>query len=254
MQPVTWENDWPVMGINAVDGCGEPCIIHKKQNTGITEKPCYLAAGDDFSSEKIGLQWQWLGNPKDDFYSLKERKGFLRLYCKNPSGKVEPILWECSNVLTEKLVCPYFEASACVDISALSEQEQAGMVMMGGHYAYLAVRVIRGQKRLILGKSYDSEDGMREKAEQLLVLPEGQEQVYLIFAMREGDNGSVFHCYYSLTDDTDSASWTEVRAEFTPSDHTWVGAKIGLFANVIGEKELGGYGDFEYLHVEALED
>lgn len=31
MQPVVWENDWPVMGINAVDGCGEPCIIHKNQ-------------------------------------------------------------------------------------------------------------------------------------------------------------------------------------------------------------------------------
>ena len=46
---------------------------------------------------------------------------------------------------------------------------------------------------------------MREKAEQLLVLPEEQEKVYLIFAMREEDNGSVFHCYYSLTDDTDSA-------------------------------------------------
>lgn len=254
MQPVVWENDWPVMGINAVDGCGEPCIIHKKPNTGITEKPCYLAAGDDFSSEKLGLQWQWIGNPKDDFYSLKERKGFLRLYCKNPSGKAEPILWECSNVLTEKLVCPYFRASVCVDISALSEQEQAGMVMMGGHYAYLAVRMIRGQKRLILGKSYDGEDGMREKAEQLLVLPEGQEKVYLIFAVREEDNGSVFHCYYSLTDDTDPASWTEVRAEFTPSDHTWVGAKIGLFANIVGDKEAGGYGDFEYLHVEALED
>ena len=39
-----------------------------------------------------------------------------------------------------------------------------------------------------------------------MVLPEEQEKVYLIFAMREGDNGSVFHCYYSLTDDTDSAS------------------------------------------------
>ena len=54
-------------------------------------------------------------------------------------------------------------------------------------------------------KIYDGEDGMREKAEQLLVLPEEQEKVYLIFAMREEDNGSVFHCYYSLTDDTDSA-------------------------------------------------
>ena len=42
--------------------------------------------------------------------------------------------------------------------------------------------------------------------------------------------------------------------EFTPSDHTWVGAKIGLFANIVGDKEAGGYGDFEYLHVEALED
>ena len=66
--------------------------------------------------------------------------------------------------------------------------------------------------------------------------------------------GVPFTLPVSYTHLTDSASWTEVRAEFTPSDHTWVGAKIGLFANVIGEKELGGYGDFEYLHVEALED
>ncbi len=49
MQPVVWENDWPVMGINAVDGCGNH-VSSIKPNTGITEKPCYLA-GDDFSSE-----------------------------------------------------------------------------------------------------------------------------------------------------------------------------------------------------------
>ena len=89
------------------------------------------------------------------------------------------------------------------------------------------------------------------KGKLTLVLPEDRKKVYLIFAMREEDNGSVFHCYYSLTDDTDPASWTEVRAEFTPSDHTWVGAKIGLFANIVGDK-AGGYGDFEYLHVEGI--
>lgn len=254
MQPVVWENDWPVMGIHAKDGCGEPCITSPKPNTGITVAPCYLEANDEFDAPTLNLMWQWLGNPKPDFYSLSDKPGFLRLNCKNPSGKAEPTLWECSNVLTQKLVCPYFEAVTCLHINALQEQEQAGMVMMGGHYAYLGVRMIRGQHCLVLGTSYDSEDGIREKSEQVIALLKNQEQVYFIFTMTEGEEGPVFKLFYSLSETADFVNRTEVKVDFMPSDHTWVGAKIGLFANVLGETEKHGYGDFEFMHVTSLKN
>ena len=44
MQPVVWENGWPVMGIHAKDGCGEAGLVYKMPNTGVKEEPCYLKA------------------------------------------------------------------------------------------------------------------------------------------------------------------------------------------------------------------
>lgn len=248
MQPVVWENAWPVMGINAVDGCGEAGIIYKKPNTGVEEEPCYLEASDDFLSKELNLMWQWLGNPKEGFYSLKERAGFLRLYCLNPSGKEQSVLWENANVLTQKLVCPCFEAIACLHIGHLSEKEQAGMVMMGGHYAYVGVRGVEGKKYVVLGEAYDGEEGMRERVTHLESLAEAVEKIYFVFSMEKGENGLKFQMYYSL-----GGEKKEVESNFMPSDHTWVGAKIGLFANVLGWEEKSGYGEFEYIHVTALE-
>lgn len=248
VQPVVWENDWPVMGENAVDGCGEPCIICPKPNTGVTERPCYLEASDDFADKKLNLMWQWLGNPKETFYSLEERTGFLRLYSVNPSGKSNPVLWESANVLTQKLVCPFFEAVTCLHFGGLLENEQAGMVMMGGHYAYIAVRAENGKKKLVLGTSYDTEDGRRENIEQLLELPAESEKIELILAMEKGENGPVFRMYYDLDERS------SVQLDFMPSDHTWVGAKIGLFASALDKKEKDGYGDFEYIHVNAISE
>ena len=43
-----------------------------------------------------------------------------------------------------------------------------------------------------------------------------------------------------------------VPTDFMPSDHTWVGAKIGLFANIFAENSIGGHADFEYIHVTSL--
>ncbi len=248
MQPVVWENDWPVMGIHAQDGCGEPCIVHAKPNTGIQEAPASLEASDDFDNPQMNLMWQWLGNPKDNFCSLTDRAGFLRMYALNPSGKEEPILWESSNVLTQKLVCPYFKATACLHVTSLSEKEQAGMVMMGGHYAYLAVRIVDGKKTLVYAEAYDEKDSVKEKVTSLLTLEDTMEKVYISFVMEEGADAPIFKMYYALEENKE----VNVPTDFMPSDHTWVGAKIGLFANVLAKEEKGGYADFEYIHVTSL--
>ena len=169
------------------------------------------------------------------------------------------MLWECSNVLTQKLVCPLFKASVCLHTDGLSEKEQAGMVMMGGHYAYLAVRVIEGEKTLIYAEAYDAEDGsVREKMSVLSKLAGDTGKVIFSFTMEEGKGGPVFKMSYTLADGQE----TNVPTDFMPSDHTWVGAKIGLFANTLTDEESsdnasekcekGGYADFEYIHVTSL--
>lgn len=249
LQPVVWENDWPVIGINAVDGCGEPCIVHKKPNTGITEAPASLEASDDFKESKLNLLWQWLGNGSDSFYSLTARKGFLRLYALNPAEKEDAILWEEANVLTQKLVCPCFRAVCCMHFTGLSEGSQAGMVMMGGHYAYIAVKAVNGSKMLVFGRAYDDEKGMmKEEIRELGKLSDNSEKIFISFMMTEGIEGPEFRMYYSC----DGEDETPVDTDFMPSDHTWVGSKIGLFANASGIEKEGGYADFEYIQVKAV--
>ena len=265
MQPVNWLDGWPVMGEKVQDYCGQPVMTYHKPNVKAVdaEIPCYLEASDEFDSEKLNLMWQWLGNPKEDFYSLTERMGFLRLYCKNPSGNANPILWGNANVLTQKLVCPYFSAESCLYVKGLREAEQVGMVMMGGDYAYLGVRVINGVKTLLLSESSDKKDGVirangqsTDKEETIRVLadlPSEQEKVYLVFEIEEQEGNPVFVMKYSL----DSKEYFVVPVNFMPSDHTWVGAKIGLFATVCTGRTIDeqaenvGYGDFEYIRVET---
>ena len=258
MQPVVWENDWPVIGVNAREGCGEPCLVYNKPNTGISEAPAGLEASDTFESPDLNLMWQWLGNPKESFYSLTERAGFLRLYALNPSGKEEPILWESANVLTQKLVCPYFKATVCLHINGLSENAQAGMVMMGGHYAYIAVKIIDSNKALVYSEAYDAEDGVKEKNSIIRKLAEDTEKISISFTMEEGSESPLFKMYYALEGEEE----VNVPTDFVPSDHTWVGAKIGLFANVcVGGAgnadetghDNGGYADFEYIRVSPIE-
>ncbi len=245
MQPVVWENDWPVIGVNAQDGCGEPCLVHKKPDTGVSEKAASLEASDDFAGQKLNLLWQWLGNPKENFYSLTAREGFLRLYALNPSGKKEPVLWESANVLTQKLVYPYFKADVCLHFEGLILGEQAGMVMMGGHYAYLAVRNTTEGKKLVYAEAYDEGGSVKEKVTFLKKLASEEEKIVISFTMEEDADAPVFHMYYTGKEGKE----VNVPTQFLPSDHTWVGAKIGLFANALDVTEKGGYADFEYIHV-----
>lgn len=248
MQPVAWENDWPIIGVNATDGCGEPCEVYKKPNTGVLEEITTLEASDDFEKDKLNLMWQWMGNPKDNFYSLTERVNYLRLYALNTSGKTEPVIWESSNVLTQKLICPNFKATALMHMTSLSENEQAGMVIMGGSYAYLAVRVIDGRKNVVYAEAYEEDGKLKEKTTSLKVLEKDEEKIYITFIMENSSNELKFKVYYNL----EGGEEIYVPTDFMPSDHTWVGAKIGLFANAAQKAEKGGYADFEYIHVTAL--
>ena len=63
LQPVRWENDWPMMGIDRDNnGIGEPVGIFRKPVAHANSSPLLPQTSDEFDQPKLGFQWQWQAN------------------------------------------------------------------------------------------------------------------------------------------------------------------------------------------------
>ncbi|HEY5755739.1 MAG TPA: glycoside hydrolase 43 family protein, partial [Steroidobacter sp.] len=60
MQPVRWEDGWPVIG-ELLEGAsnGQPVLSHRVPNVGGKFEPIAIQTSDEFSDSKLGLQWEW---------------------------------------------------------------------------------------------------------------------------------------------------------------------------------------------------
>ena len=289
LQPVAWSEDWPVIGHDPLGrGCGQPVFTQAKPagEKAPAAAPSYLESSDDFPNGKIGLQWQWLGNavPAAAARGLPlvtaAEEGGIRLHALNLSGEETPILWHSANVLTQKLVLPEFVCDIRMRLSGLSEGDRAGIAMMGGQYALLYVmKGDDGRPCLIYA---ESEGGDRDKKERILTetpLPESvggknplEEMTFrLVFARRscykvtpEGEVSALKEDIpdlffagdeaerpaLSLFWSPDGEEFFDAGCEYIPSDHTWVGAKIGVFA--LSQEEEGGYADLVSVRTEKI--
>ena len=112
LQPVRWQDDWPLMGVDYDgNGIGEPVaewnlgrnqgdrlLDSAKNHESVLMIPV-TQPSDDFSSPALGLPWQWNHNPVDTHWSLKEKKGWLTLKAL-PADSLK----QCRNMLTQKVV------------------------------------------------------------------------------------------------------------------------------------------------------
>ncbi|MCR4903919.1 MAG: family 43 glycosylhydrolase [Butyrivibrio sp.] len=249
VQPMKWVEDWPVIGVNEDEnGCGEPAIVYKKPNVKMADKITSLTSSDDFVDGKYGLMWQWLGNHKDSFCSKTDDNNGLRLYALNPSGDEVSTIWRSANVLTQKLVCPYFSTDFLLDYSGLQKGDRAGCVMMGGQYACIYIKKTNDAKYILEYAESEGEDNF--KKEKVLFEKEidnnsNNKILELSFSfdrISELEDKPVLHIAYSIG----NSDKVDIGASYTPSDHTWVGAKIGIFALTDGE-DNGGFADFKYV-------
>ena len=96
LQPVRWQDDWPLMGEDYDDnGIGEP-VHHWSIPCPVV--PRTLQTNDDFS-DSIVLQWQWNHNPDDSHWSLSEHPGCLTIHAQ-PADSLKA----CRNMLTQKVI------------------------------------------------------------------------------------------------------------------------------------------------------
>lgn len=88
-----------------------------------------------------------MGNWRADFYAVDG--GLTLAALPAPNG----ILWNCPHVLTQKIAAPAFTAEVTLDARALQIGEQAGFGLIGGQYAYIALRRTAAGMRLVFVQS-----------------------------------------------------------------------------------------------------
>lgn len=232
LQPMAWENDWPVMGIDANgDGIGEPVLVHKKPDVGRAWPFAVPETSDEFDTEALGLQWQWQANYRREWYSLSENPGHLRLFAQElPAGT--STLYDALNIVCQKLPAPQFTATAKITLSPDfgSQDELAGLTVFGHAYRYAAVRPSEQGLELVFVEGEGNKEASSEQVTAQVELGAGVRTVYLQTTAVEE---ALFSFAYSL----DGVTYTRIGSNFAAGPGHWVGAKLGLFCLRSGGKE-----------------
>ncbi len=256
LQPVRWENGWPVIGVNAdAEGCGEPVSVCRKPDTAPSEIS-YPPASDRFPGGRYGLQWQWTADHDDSVFCVRrpeqggETPDGLALRAFDPTGTGRPLLWDCPNLLTQKFCCPAFEAETVIDLRALRPGGRAGVCVFGGVYASLSVRLTEDGKAVLeYAESCGDSD---ERQERILCAEEtaAPQKVRLLQRLTREDGEQPVMTFALAEED---GPYRPFGRSFVPSGHTWVGARLGLFAlaDAAGTAEAG-YAVFESFSLRAL--
>lgn len=240
LQPMRWENDWPIIGVKPDEnGCGEPVITHKKPEVGGNCKICAPDESDFFEAETLGLQWQWNANYQKDWYELQQ--GRIRLYAQKAA--VDTRLCDVSNLLIQKWPAPEFMVSAKLDIHGMQEGDVCGMVSLGGIYSGLCLKYQDGKKQLV---QRTGEWTKQNETESVCgEFPADTAGVFLRMYVEQEKDVSFA---YSLNGTEFIGAGEAIEA--TPG--RWVGVKCGLFA-IHETTEKAGFMDAEYFIFEKIE-
>ena len=138
--PVKWVDGWPMLGSG-----GKDIITYPKPEVGKTYPFASPATTDEFNTSSLGLQWQWNHNPDNSRWSLKERKGHMRLKASYAES-----LKTARNTLTQRVQGPSSEATVELDVSGLKDGNVAGFGVFEFPYAYVAVEQTNGEKKIVM--------------------------------------------------------------------------------------------------------
>lgn len=245
LQPVKWEDGWPIIGIeNKKTGVGEPVEIYKKPNCNKDIIPHEPPTSDYFNKNELGLQWQWQGNYKENFYSIN--KDGLYLYNLNTANKEKQLIWNSSNILTQKITCPEFIVETKMNISAMKNGAKSGMTLIGGEYAAIEIECKDGKFNLLY---LESKEENNKKIENILtIMPIAlNKDMYFRVEFSNDQKGEFSFSF-------DGENWESINREFFPGNGMWSGARIGLFA--IGDKlsNKDSYAKFSYINFVSKDD
>ncbi|WP_081810511.1 glycoside hydrolase family 43 protein [Flavobacterium daejeonense] len=230
--PVKWENGWPILGENAK----VPEYLDLPPSKGLIPG---IVNSDEFNRKKgdatLPLVWQWNHNPDNSLWSVRERKGYLRL----KTARIDSSFVQAKNTLTQRTFGPECSATTLVDVSKMKEGDFAGLSLLQKQYGFIAVKIEKGSKKIVM---IDAAQDIQKEIESV---PLNQDKVYFKAACDFKNRADKGRFYYSL----DGNNWTPIgnRINLPYTLPHFMGYRFGLFN--YATKNPGGYADFDWFRI-----
>lgn len=130
--PVTWIDGWPIIGTPGADSIGN-MVWSAKKPIQVASK-LKIQTNDEFNDSRLAVQWEWNYQPRNSKWSLKERRGYLRLHAFQPiqTDKKKHEIFRAGNTLTQRSMrTASNEVTIKMDIIGMADGQYAGLT----HYA-----------------------------------------------------------------------------------------------------------------------
>ncbi len=234
--PVTWEEGWPVIGF----GGKVPEMLELPVNKGVIPG---LVSSDEFSRRKkdsgLPLVWQWNHNPGNAFWSVVQRKGWLRL----TTGRVDTSFIMAKNTLTQRTFGPMCAGATRIDLSGMKEGDFAGLALLQRKFGQVGVKMVNGARSVVMVNAGSGQPVEEEST------PLKSKTVYLKAVCDFTERIDTARFYFSL----DGKSWKTIgtRLNMEYSMPHFMGYRFGLFN--YATKNQGGYADFDWFRVSYLD-
>lgn len=223
LQPMYWEEDWPVIGVDLDrNGIGEPVYCWKMPVEGTT--PSKPASSDNFDGAELSTQWQFNHNPVDGAWSLSEKPGTFTVHALQADN-----FMKARNTLTQKLMGYKGRASVKMDISGMEEGQRCGLAVMSNRNYLIGVRKNEGRTELYFENTFKVTDSTAFSGKTVYL--------QLDFDTTADD----FHFLYS----DNGKDFTAFGDSFKPRFGNWKGARPALYNyNVKEDAGKASFDDF----------
>jgi beta-xylosidase len=242
LSPCRWIDGWPMLG----DEEGRVPERVRALISGEPEK--HIVCSDDFSSDKLGLHWQWNHNPVNSAWSLTERPGFLRL----KTARVVPNLYLAPNTLTQRMKGPKCSATVLLDLSHMKSGDRAGFCAFNDETGALMVKK-EGKRLTLCATELSVKLSPRDKAVENVTekiveqLPLTTTKLWLRIDANFVPRTDIATFYYSL----DGEHWQQMAGDYRLRfdwQRFFMGSKYALFC--YATQKTGGYVDVDSFTIE----
>ncbi len=220
LAPVRWEDGWPIVspGSGRVEASYPAPDLPKHPWPGRPSR-------DDFDEPDLGYEWNFLRTPREQFWRLDDRTGYLtlRLRPQRLSELANP------SFVGRRQQHIHFAAQTAVEFTPQSRHECAGLVLIQNNNFHFRFTVTSNDESSVIRlvkRAHGNEVVLCEQAisSRLFYLKvEGYEQEYSFFVATELDE------WQSIAEAVDG------RILSTPVAGGFVGAYLGLYASSNGQ-------------------
>jgi beta-xylosidase len=238
--PVVWKDGWPMPG-DDLDGDSTGEMTWQSKMPIKCASHCRMQSSDSFKSHVLSPQWEWNHQPRNDKWSLNERKGWLRLHAFAQVRKDD--FFATGNVLSQRYT-RYGESHITVkmDVRGMADGQTAGLAIFNGgkDFSYLAVEQHGKSRKLVFVKK-QIKDKTASRIEGNLL---AEDLKTLLLNTKIDFDG---HASYSWS--TDGKVFHPLGDTFQLAWGNYRGCRIGMFTfNNLSDKGYADWTDFKYTH------